>query len=220
MSRLRRGPAGVALLPILLPMLLPVLLASGCGLLPEPPRQKPVSSYHADMRDIEGMRRVMVLPFDLAPAVHADARPVRQAFISELAKIQLFELVPLPDGAGEDRVLYETLKQGRMSAEALVALGKRYQLDGVLLGTLTGYRAYKPQHLGLHIQLVSVHTGSVVWAVEGFYDTTDASTIEDLEHYSRSFMAEDDSMHGWHINLISPGRFASYVCHRLVGTWR
>lgn len=214
MRRRVRAPAALLLL-------LPAALAvSGCGLLPQPPRPMPVSAYHADMRDIEGMRRVMVLPFDLAPAVQGDPRPVRQAFIAELAKIQLFELVPLPDGAGEDRVLYDTLQQGRMSAEALVALGKRYQLDGVLLGKVTGYRAYKPQHLGLHVQLVSVHTGSVVWAVEGFYDTTDARTIEDLEHYSRSFMAEDESMHGWHINLISPARFASYVSHRLVGTWK
>ena len=90
----------------------------------------------------------------------------------------------------------------------------------MLVGTITNYRAYKPQHLGLRTQLVSVHSGNTVWAVDALYDAGDASTMSDLEHYATTFQAEDDSLHGWEMNLIAPTKFAAYVSHRVVGTWR
>ena len=44
--------------------------------------------------------------------------------------------------------------------------------------------------------------------------------VEDIRHYSSSFMAEDGTIHGWEMLMISPTRFTAYVCHRIVGTWR
>ena len=202
----------------LLPSLL--LLAGSCTWLPRPPEPKEVNYYLADPRDLDNVLRVMVLPFTCAAGVAADTMPIRETFLTELAKIQRFELVPLPDGAEEDRPLYESLLRGRLSTSALVALGERYQLDGVLLGTVTSWRPYRPAHLGLRMQLVSVHAGSTVWAAEGIYDASDAATIEDLRHYQMSFAAEEASFHGYEIHLISPRKFAAYVAHRLVATWR
>jgi hypothetical protein len=191
-----------------------------CTWLPKPPEPKPVNFYSAAPRDLDNVQRVLVLPFACAAGVTADTMPLREAFLVELAKIQRLELVPLPDGAEEDRPLYESLVRGRISTEALVELSERYQLDGVLLGTVTAYRPYLPVHLGLRVQLVSVHSGSTVWAAEGLYDANDAATIEDLRHYQLSFAAAEASFHGVEINLISPRKFAAYVAHRLVATWR
>ena len=101
-----------------------------------------------------------------------------------------------------------------------MALANRYKLDGVLVGTITTYRPYLPQQLGLRTKLFSVHSGSYIWAAEGLYDANDARTIEDLEHYQKTFLATETSMHGARINLLSPRKFATYVSHRLVGTWR
>ena len=42
-----------------------------------------------------------------------------------------------------------------------------------------------------------------------FYDSADAATVEDIRHFQHSFLAEEESMHGWEITLISPIRFAS-----------
>ena len=119
---------------------------------------------------------------------------------------------------GAQRQLVVGLAGG--SAEALVALAARYKLDGVLVGTITSYRPYLPPTLGMRTKLFSVHSGSYVWAAEGLYDAKDARTMEDLEHYQKSFLATETSMHGMRINLLSPARFAAYVSHRLVGTWR
>jgi hypothetical protein len=52
------------------------------------------------------------------------------------------------------------------------------------------------------------------------YDAAEEATLSDVQHYARSYLGEEASMHGWEINLISPTRFASFVAHRLVATWR
>ena len=207
-----------ALLARTLLLLVPLLGAASCELarLPHP---KPVSWYLAHRNDVIGVRRIMVLPFRETAGVQADIDGVRDAFLGELAKIQRFEVTPLPNGTDEDEKIYRALTRGRISADALVALAKRYKLDGVLVATITNYRPYLPQHLGLRVKLFSVHSGSYIWAAEGLYDANDARTLEDLEHYQKSFLAPETSMHGERINLLSPRKFATYVSHRLVGTW-
>lgn len=196
-------------------------LACLCGCqFPGVPKAKPVPAHFGKPADINAVRRVLVLPFDVASGVHVDTDMMRETFISELAKVQQFELVPLPEGDGNDASVYQGLRHGRISAEALAKLGERYNLDGVLLGTVTAYRPYKPPYLGLRVQLISLHSATAVWAVEAIYDAADEQSVEDIQHYSQSFLAKDDALHGWELILISPTRFASFVSHRVVGTWR
>ena len=196
------------------------LALGSCSLMPGVPEAQEVPAHFGTEEEVARVHRVMILPFNAAPGVHGDTEPLREAFSVALAKTGRFELVPLPTGASEDRVLYQSLNRGRLSTEALAALGKRYYLDGVLLGTVTGYRPYKPPHLGMRVQLISMHTATAVWATEAFYDSNDAGTAEDIQHYMQSYQSEEESMHGWEITLISPRRFAAFVAHRLVGTWR
>ncbi len=200
-------------------LLAPLVAGMGCATtrLPSP---KPINYYLGHHNDVAVVRRIMVLPFQGDSGVEGDIPVVRESFLAELSKLQRFELIPLPTDAAEDDRIYRALTRGRISAESLVALAKRYSLDGVLVGTITSYRPYLPPHLGLRTKLFSVHSGSFVWAAEGLYDANDARTMEDLEHYQQSFLAEESSMHGMRINLLSPRKFATYVCHRLVGTWR
>lgn len=200
--------------------LLTALALAGCAGFPGIPNKAPVPAYFAPEEELQSVHRVMVLPFVTAPGVQADLDVVRRCFVLELAKLQRFELVPLPDGADEDKELYQTLRRGRISTEALAALGSRYHLDGVLLATVTGNRSYKPPHLGLRVQLISLHSANAIWAAEVFYDSADATTVEDLQHFAKSFAAPEESMHGWELILISPTRFATFVSHRVVGTWR
>jgi len=203
--------------PLLL--LVPLLAATGCAIT-RVPSPKPINWYLGHRNDVVGVRRIMLLPFRAAAGVQADTHVVRESFLAELAKIQRFELIPLPTGTAEDDKIYRALTRGRISAESLVALAKRYKLDGVLVGTVTSYRPYLPPHLGLRTKLFSVHSGSFIWAAEGLYDANDVRTMEDLEHYQETFLAAESSMHGMRMNLLSPRKFAAYVSHRLVGTWR
>lgn len=199
---------------------LALVASAACSAIPRPPEPKPVNCYFGDDRDLHSVRRVMVLPFDVSAGVDADTFPIRTTFLQELQKLGAFEIVPLPDRAEEDKEIQKSIVRGRLSTDAVVALCKRYQLDAVLMGTITAYRPYKPPHLGLKVQMLSIHSASTVWAADGTWDASETASIDDLQHYSRSYATKEESMHGWELTLISPTRFAAFVAHRIVGTWR
>ena len=180
---------------------------------------KPVNCYLAERGDLANVRRVMVLPFAQEAGVQADCARVRDAFVAELQKLRRFEVVPLPADAREDDELNASLARGRLSTDAIVRLCNRYALDGVLLGSVTAWRPYTPPHLGMRTQLVSVHSGAPVWAVDAIYDSSDRTTVDDLQHYVAHTQRDDGNLHGWELNLLAPAKFTSYVAHRFVGTW-
>jgi len=195
-------------------------LLSGCGLFKNPTARE-VNHWLAEDADLAAVRRIMVLPFATATGVKADTHKLRDVFTAELLKLQRFEVIPLPEGAREDQALAASVTTGRLSTQEIVALANRYHLDGVVVGTITSWRPYKPPQLGLRTQLISVHSGAPVWAADAYYDAGDGRTVEDLQHYAQRAMAEDsDHLHGWEILMISPTKFASFVSYRLASTWR
>lgn len=197
-----------------------LLVLAGCHLFPSAPDKLHVNHYLGDPRDVDSVRRVMVLPFEEAPGVQAEAHMIRQAFSNEMLKLQRLEIVPLPSRAREHQEIYRDLTRGSLEPASLVTLSRRYNIDGVLMGTITSFRPYEPANLGLRVQLMSLHSGQTVWAAEGIYDANDASVQEDLQHYAASFAAAEDTLHDWEIHKLSPRKYASFVSHRLSGTFR
>lgn len=198
--------------------LLPILAfaLAACGAAHEP---KAINSWLAEPADLANVRRIMVLPFGHEAGVQADCNKVRDAFVAELQKLRRFEVVPLPSDASENEQLNRSLSRGRVSSDALVRLCNRYAVDGVFLGTVTTFRPYQPQQMGMRTQLVSVHSGAPIWAVDAIYDATERTTISDLRHFVEHTQRDDGNLHNWEMNLISPQKFTSFVAHRFVGTW-
>jgi len=197
---------------------LSIAALAGCQL-ERPLTTKAINSYLAEPKDLANVRRIMVLPFAQEAGVQADCEKVRDAFVTELQKMRRFEVVPLPVEAREDDVLNSSIHRGRLSTDAMVRLCDRYALDGLMVGTVTAWRPYSPPHLGLRTQLISVHSGATIWAVDAMYDSSDRTTISDLRHYASHVEEADGSLHGWEMNLLSPAKFTTYVAHRFVGTW-
>ena len=191
---------------------------AGCQL-QRPPEAKVVNCYLAEPADLANVRRIMVLPFTAQAGVEVDCEQVRDSFVTALQKLRRFEVVPLPVSAEEDDMLNASLQRGRLSTEAMVRLCNRYALDGLYVGSVTAWRPYMPAHLGMRTQLISVHSGATVWAVDAIYDANDRTTIGDLRAYAEASQQDDGSLHGWEMNLIAPTKFTNYVATRFVGTW-
>jgi hypothetical protein len=180
---------------------------------------KAINCYLAEPADLANVRRIMVLPFGQEAGVQADCTKVRDAFVAELQKLRRFEVVPLPADAREDDEVNASVARGRVSTDAMVRLCNRYALDGVFVGSVTAWRPYTPPHLGMRTQLVSVHSGSPIWAIDAIYDSSDRTTIGDLQHFVETNKRDDGNLHGWEMNLLSPQKFTTFVAHRFVGTW-
>lgn len=190
---------------------------TSCGSAPDEP--KVINSYLAEPADLANVRRIMVLPFAQESGVQADCTKVRDAFVAELQKLRRFEVVPLPTDAREDDELNSSLARGRLSTDAMVRLCNRYSLDAVMVGSVTAWRPYTPPHLGMRTQLISVHSGAPIWAVDAIYDSADRTTAGDLRHFVSHTQRDDGNLHGWEMTLLSPTKFTAFVAHRFVGTW-
>ncbi|MEO6596816.1 MAG: hypothetical protein ABIP94_18880, partial [Planctomycetota bacterium] len=208
----------LALCSLLLGWLLLATPFAACNMA-RPLSPKAINFYLAESGDLANVRRIMVLPFAQEAGVQVDCSKVRDAFVAELQKLRRFEVVPLPAEAREDDELNASIHRGRLSTEAMARLCDRYALDGLFVGSVTAWRAYTPPHLGLRTQLISVHSGATIWAVDALYDSSDRTTISDLQHFAKNSQADNGSLHGWELNLLSPTQFTNYVAHRFVGTW-
>ncbi len=206
-------------LPALLGAVLPVL--PSCALLgPGYAKPKPVDAYFADPRDTALVRRVLVLPFDIDDQGDADPDLVWRIFCQELQKTGRFEVLALPE---EDRQKWlDNLPRlkGVFPMADLLDFCDRFGAQGVIYGTVTRFRAYKPPCLGLRLGMVSAQTGQVIWETDVLYDMADKRSLEDLRNYVATVCSPEDSLHKWEMTLLSPRRFAAYVCHRVVDRWR
>jgi len=203
----------------------PLLLALCAGALGacqlpfrRPPRPIWVHAWRAADRELTPVRRVVVLQFIGESIPDQSLASLREAFLAELATAQVFEAVPLPDGAGDSRGIYEAAGKGSISSAGLVEIGKRYGADGVLLARVTSFRPWLPPVIGLNILLVSVHTGAAVWTADQTFDASREDVREDVLHYSVTKLAPDPSLHEAEMMLLSPRRFARYASARIVAS--
>jgi len=198
-----------------------LLLAPSCALFgPKFDKPKPVAAYFADPRDTSLIRRVLVLPFDIADQGDADPDLVWRIFCLELQKTGRFEVVALPEDDRREWLDNLPRLKGVFPLADLLDFCSRYGVDGVIYGTVTRFRAYKPPCLGLRLGMVSAQTGQVVWETDVLYDMADRRSLQDLRNYVATVATPDESLHKWEMTLLSPRRFAAYVCHRVVQRWK
>ena len=183
--------------------------------------QMPINHYFADSRDLQTVRRILVLPLQVGEGVDVDPQMMREIFVRELNLLQRFQVESLPLGADQETEINRALKHGEVSVPALVELAKQYNIDGVVVGRITSYKPYLPPHVGLEARMFSLHTGSWVWIADATFDTNSASCMQDVRHYAATAVeAGDYEEDPARLILLGPRRFAAYACHRLVGTWR
>lgn len=181
--------------------------------LPDPIR---VHAWLADPRDLWVVRRVLALPVagEEAPVDFLDA--LGENFRAELAASHRFQVVPIGREDQDEKLLWQSERKGRLSVDALVDLGKRFQVDGVLMVRVTSYRPYLPPSLGIQVQLVSVHSGDAVWAVDETFDSGQEHVRQDVQVYVKDYMAPDPSLHETEMVQLSPRRYAQYCSKRII----
>ncbi len=183
-------------------------------------KKKEIESYFADPRDTSGIRRVLVLPFFIEDNGDADPMLVWQIFCKELHKTSRFEVIPLPENDHEEWMDNIARLKGIFPISKLLDFCEKYGTDAVVFGTVTRFRAYRPPCLGLRVGMVSAQTGQVVWEADVIFDMADQESLLDLKHYLNNVASPGNTLDSWEMTLLSPRRFASYVCHRVVERWK
>ena len=152
----------------------------------------------------------------MAPIPFLDSMGER--FRAELAASHRFQVLSLERDDASEKELWASERKGRLSVNALVALGKRFQVDGILLLRVTSFRPYLPPVIGLQVQLISVHSGDPVWVVDETFDSSEERIRQDLVVYRRRNLVPDTSLHGDEMIQLSPRRYAAYCSKRVIET--
>ncbi len=205
---------------ISLTLLVPLFTLQACFLFQkeETGAEAPVSAYLGDSQDLRLCRRVLVLPIQTTHMTTAVTKDLQEALLAELSSQGRFQVLQMEPATGEGKDIYPTERRGKIDPDLVVGLGRRYQADALLLTRVTQWFPFKPPRLGLRIQLVSVHSGKVIWAVDQTWDAGTERTRLDLIDYARRTLAPQENLHGWEFLLLSPRRFGRFALRRSVST--
>lgn len=196
---------------ILAPLALLSLVSCASTSLP-----RPVHFYRGPALDEDGPRRVVLLPLGSEAAAGADA--VTGVFATELSKLGLFDVVPVPESALPEIEGRRVRLYGVYRLEDLIEIGRRHLADGVLVGSVTDYRPYPPLRLGMRLELLSTRTGRVLWSADASFDAHDRGTRSLIRRYHRKRAGASDSLMEGEVYLVSIDRFTRFACHQVVRT--
>jgi hypothetical protein len=160
-----------------------------------------------------GLRRVGLLPFQ-GEAIDVEAgRELQAAFATELSSGSGLEVVPLTLADLEEVQKSEPFRRGSIKPATVLALARRFRLDGLFTGTVTDLRGYAPLRLCVDLDLIASETGLSIWSASAHLDASDERVQRGLEQWvQRSRGAADE---GSEIYLMSPRRFAQFAAAQI-----
>lgn len=200
-----------------IPALLTVLTLGACAA-SRTPNDLPLYVERVSTEELQPIRRLMVLPVRSVDGVVCDTNALRLKLSQALTRLGRFEVLPLPEGTDEQRGIHDGIERRQLSVEELVAIGERYQVDGLVVARVSACRTYQPQQLAMQIEMVSLLDRSTLWRVDASFDAQDAAVEQDVQDYVDSDVSSDDSLHGWRMHLLSPDRFHRYAMQRVTQT--
>ena len=202
------------------------ILTGGCATLHWPRTEvavaPPPQNFFSRAAPSGQFRRVALLPMYSGSFPDQYVRALDAAFLSELSKRGLFEIVPV------SRAQMEALFGERqfsstetLPADALKRLEERCGVDGVLFTDLTHFSPYRPVSMGVRTKLVAVATGQICWAFDSDFDAGNAAVAESAKRFQMTYSNEHQPLasDGGSI-LLSPMRFAKYVANETYASLR
>lgn len=191
---------------------LALALATGCAA----PRAVPPLASARMVSDFDTYRleRVGLLPPVGRRLTEQQQDDVQAACMAEFGAGTAMEIVRLTTPDLEAVPAIEPHRRGRYSAEAILALARRYRLDALLIPTVTDLQVHPPQRLGLSVDLLSAETGQALWSSAVQLDAAQEATRDSIETWARAHQG-DVSDHTWEVTLLSPKRFARFAAFHL-----
>lgn len=188
-----------------------LMLLAGCA---KPPK---IGYYLSSPRSLWRIRRVVFVELNAPNGYPRVAEETTDALFRALQDKQLFhvDVIARTDPACQDLPLES---REAYTLEQLSAMRKSLGCDAILFGAVTGFQAYPRMRLGLYIRLLNLKDGSLVWAVDHHWDTTDKATERRIRRHFSSEMRSGYNPVRWRLGLLSPKSFQKFVADEVADT--
>ena len=165
------------------------------------------------------LRRVALLPLHRGDYDHIEMDTIRQNFLQELLKRNLFEVVQVTPEEMEDLFGEPSFSSvGYLPTKLLGKLHDVYAIDGVMLIDISYYRAYQPVGLGVRAKLLDGHTGDIAWASDAVFDAANPEVSNAARKYFKTESLNRFPLTETRNVLHSPARFSKYVADAVFET--
>ncbi|MEX2285641.1 MAG: hypothetical protein WD648_01050 [Planctomycetaceae bacterium] len=145
---------------------------------------------------------------------HAES-DIRDALAAELRAAGLFEVVSCPCEIGESWAA-ALREHGRFDELNLIEITERFQVDGVIYGSLTDYCPYWPPRIGVNLHLVSTHEAVTLASVDGVWDTRDEYVASQAQRFYDARLSPKSRDPEGELMLHAPQLFQKFVANQIV----
>ena len=161
----------------------------GCHLRPT---QSPLAgSYYLNPnRDLDRIGRVALVELDNHSHYPRVSEEATQALFVAIQKKRFFGMSVI--GQSDPRWRGLQMKPDKTYAtHELVQMRKTLECDAVLSGAVTEYQPYPHQLLGLRLRLTDLKDGTLIWAIEHLWDSTDTQSKYRAAYFYKSRLGKE-----------------------------
>ncbi len=162
-------------------------------------------------RELYEIRRVGILPIVSRDMRMDDARALQSALALQLGGRIHAEVLVLSEGQAAEVPSNDAFLTGRIEPESVLALARRFNLDGIVTVNVTDRRTYAPQRLGLEVELTACDSGLPIWGASLRLDAAEERTQNSLRAWFQNDRGTNGANESVDIYLLSPQRFAEFA---------
>jgi hypothetical protein len=167
--------------------------------------------------DFESVGKTVIFEFDNFSTAPELSIELTQALTDAVRKRHLFSLSTLYRQEPAWRML-NLQGSASYSLEELSVIKKQLKADAVLFGRISEYYPYPNLLIGMHLKLVDLRNGKLLWATEQVWDSTDKRVERRMRLYFNSQMRAGFQPMDWELLITSPRAFNKFVACEIAQT--
>jgi len=194
-----------------------LLALSGCTLMRGPQAQETGHFYLNPYADISGVGKVVVFELDNRTNYPLLSKTITDELSQALQKKHIFTLSTLHHTDPKWRNLDLDVSNSYSLAE-LASIRQQLKADAVLFGSLTSYEPFPHMLMSLHLKLVDLRSGKLLWAMEQVWDTSDKRLELRMKRYYKDQVRSGYEPIDWELLITSPRNFNRFVVYEVSAT--
>jgi hypothetical protein len=173
--------------------------------------------YVNPQADFAGVGRIIV--FELEN--HSDnaelSKNLTEMLTESIRKRHLFGVSSLfcSDGAWRSLDLNDS---SSYSIEKLASIREQLNADAILFGSITQHYPYPQMLTGLHLKMVDLRDGRLLWAIEQVWDSTDKNIEERMKEFFKTNMRSGYEPINYRLFVTSPRAFNKFIAYEVART--
>jgi hypothetical protein len=104
------------------------------------------------------------------------------------------------------------------SYEDLALIRENLKVDAIVFGTIKHYRSFPHIQMSLHLKMVDVRQGKLIWAMEEVWDSTDKQVELRMKRYFSKEIRTGYQPLNWEVIITSPRAFNKFVVYEACST--